>query len=183
MKITGYHATDKTCAADIIQNRFILKANCTHWLGNGIYFFNDKCLADWWTTNPTNKYGVEIKSPAIVKVTIDIPREKVLDLRNLDEYTETIKDLKAYFQKTFNINISCFSPQNINWNLLQCAFFNYYKDRKNKKIIIGSFNSEEQPYKTENKINLLDYTRLQYVETQMCLQEDAQNFIICKEII
>lgn len=183
MKITCYHATDRACAVDIIQNRFLIKANMEHWLGDGIYFFTDKCLADWWLKNPSGKYGVKITNPVIVKTTIDIPKEQVLDLRNLDEYTETINDLKKYFGRMFAVNVSDLSRVPINWKQLQCAFFNYYKEYKHKTLIIGSFDSEEQPYRNGNNGNVLDFSDLQYVETQVCLQESAQNYINSKEIL
>lgn len=183
MKIVCYHATDKQCAIRIMQKGFTMKANIEHWLGNGIYFFQDKCLAEWWTTRPSKKFGTKIKSSAIVKTAIDIPDNLVLDLRNLNVYNQAIENLKLYFMNMF-INNSSKKVVNINWKQFQCAFFNHYKDVMGKKMIIGCFSSKEQPYKTNTeKCNVLDFSDLRYIETQICLHVDSQNFITGKELI
>ena len=41
MKIVGYHNTESDNVDDIIANGFVCKKNEKHWLGQGIYFFND----------------------------------------------------------------------------------------------------------------------------------------------
>ena len=45
-----YHGTDLKCAESIRTNGFVPRYSSEHWLGNGIYFFEDRALAEWWTT-------------------------------------------------------------------------------------------------------------------------------------
>ena len=55
LKLQVYHGTEFEIAQKICKEEFICKKNLEHWLGNGIYFYLDKPLAKWWTTNPSKK--------------------------------------------------------------------------------------------------------------------------------
>ena len=67
MKLILYHGTDYNVATLIESGEFKPQPNPCHWLGNGVYFYFDRALAEWWTTNPTEKYGCRISHPALVK--------------------------------------------------------------------------------------------------------------------
>ncbi|MBR3809179.1 MAG: hypothetical protein IKK46_02615, partial [Clostridia bacterium] len=62
------HGTDASVVNDILKNGFIYKPNDEHWLGDGIYFFLDENLAEWWTTNPTKKSGMHIQILSYIKL-------------------------------------------------------------------------------------------------------------------
>lgn len=171
-----YHATDLSCAKEILNGKFIVKANFEHWLGNGIYFYPHKDLADWWLTNPSKKYGVNIKTPTVLKVKIDIPDEKVLDLRKYSNFEKMIDELHKFYKNLIKNE----SVPNLNWNQIVCSFFNYYFSAKGVSLIIGCFEADNQPY---NKTSILRETKLKFVETQFCLLENAQKYIISKEIV
>ena len=76
-KIKVYHGTDKSVVDDIMRSGFRCKPNKEHWLGEGIYFFIDKSLAEWWTSNPSKKHGVNVTNPAIIECTIEAEDDKV----------------------------------------------------------------------------------------------------------
>lgn len=57
MNILAYHGTDYNIAKLIITQGFTFNKNPEHWLGNGIYLYQDYSLAKWWTTNPTKNLG------------------------------------------------------------------------------------------------------------------------------
>ena len=63
-----------------MRGGFRCKPNKEHWLGEGIYFYTDKSLAEWWTTNPTKNHGIEITVSAIIECLIEVPNDKVLNL-------------------------------------------------------------------------------------------------------
>ena len=69
LKLKLYHGTDFDIAQKICAEGFMCKTNLEHWLGNGIYFYLDKPLAKWWTTNPSKKFGTVIKQPVVLEQT------------------------------------------------------------------------------------------------------------------
>lgn len=179
MEYILYHATDKSCAKKIVNGNFVVKANYEHWLGNGIYFYFDKALAKWWATNPSKRFGIIICEPAILKIKINIPDEKVLDLRDFNNFTEMINELQKYFKNLIKEN----SVIELNWDQVVCSFFNYYFAKKGIALIIGSFDAVNQPYNIGNKDSIIGKTKLRFVETQICLLDNAQEYIVSKEII
>ena len=97
--MTVYHGTDQSVAQDILRQGFRCKENKEHWLGEGIYFYIDKSLAEWWTTNPTTKHGMAINNPAIIECTIEVDEDKVLDLRTLKGYEKYVDLYNSFFRK------------------------------------------------------------------------------------
>ena len=71
-----YHGTDYTLGQIICGEEFSIKKNDEHWLGNGIYFYHDLSLAEWWTTQPTSKFGSFINNPAIITCEIEVDEKK-----------------------------------------------------------------------------------------------------------
>ncbi len=90
IKFKAYHGTDESVAQAIVENGFISRPNREHWLGEGIYFFLDKNLAEWWTTNPTKKSGMRIQTPVVIECTFEIETDKIFDLRNLTDYNNYV---------------------------------------------------------------------------------------------
>ncbi len=183
MEITCYHATDRVCAENIMNNRFIMKTNPKHWLGNGIYFFLDKKIAEWWSTGPCEHFGVKMTNPVIIKVKMDIPDENVLDLRNSEEYGNMSQALKSYYEILFNENKSKEIADKVCWNVIQSAFFNNYREEITKGVIIANFCSDLQPYTENFEQTILKYINLRHVETQICIRDDMQKYITYKEIL
>ena len=89
-KLTAYHGTDKSVASDIVESGFRCKPNNEHWLGEGIYLYIDKALAEWWTTKPTKKHGTNITQPVIVECSVEVSEERVLNLCTLGGYKKYI---------------------------------------------------------------------------------------------
>lgn len=181
MIITCYHATDRVCAKDILNNHFIMRANPKHWLGNGIYFFLDKKIAEWWATGPCKHFGVKMTDSVIVKVKMDIPDAYVLDLRNSEEYGNMSQALGKYYKSIFKAKKGLSGC--ICWDVIQSAFFNNYRDEITKCVIIANFCSDQQPYTKNFDQTILKYINLRHVETQICIRDDMQKYIIHKEIL
>ena len=177
MKITVYHGTDLRNAISIMNTDFVFNANPKHWLGNGVYFFLEKSLAHWWTTKPSKTFGCEIDKPCIVKAQIEIPDEKVLDLRNYDKMKNMLLDFSDYFKSFIRGN----SKSTIDCDALTSAFFNYYKDKLHYEIVICDFRAENQPYYELNPI--IKALNIQYSETQICVVPTGLKYITKKEIL
>lgn len=167
-----YHGTDYENALKIISNKFIYKRNKEHWLGNGIYFYYDISLAEWWTTNPTNKFGSIIKKPAIIKCTLVARENRILDLRNLDDYLWFAEKYKYEFiSQVFHGKIKCKREEDgkFNINRLRCTFCDYLKHQYKIYAIIGTFDKPDQPYlPTEYGEGFKEFF-LNYIETQICV--------------
>ena len=180
MKLELFHATDVKYVDSIISGNFIVSANLEHWLGNGIYFYTEEDLARWWGTNPTKKY-TQIKDPRIIKVNIDIPDHLVLDLRRFKNYKQMSEEFMRFYKNLFNDD--CTSISGVNGRQIQSDFFNYYFQKVNVKMIIGTFAAERQSYIGAQYKTLLDEIGLKYTETQVCLLGSAQEYIKSKEML
>lgn len=164
-----YHATDQSCIQPILDNGFLYRPSKKHWLGNGIYFYQDYQLAEWWATNPTKTFDVDIKKPAILSVDIQIPDENILDLRKLSDYADCIQaymEFRGYALQYLENNI---------WhdrNRLRCSFFDWVFETREVSCIIGNFTHPHQAYLRSSPQTALEQMRLFYLpftETQICV--------------
>lgn len=179
MILEVYHGTNYTNAENIIKTDFFYEYNNEHWLGNGVYFFLDLSLAQWWTTKPSKKFGTKIRKPAIIKVTLDIPEENILDLRKLSDYSEFIS---LYFNEYMPLLRSgVFDIITTNRNQVRCSFCDYLKREYELKVIVGNFSLLSQPYLPDKYKEFSKAMSLYYIETQLCLYDSR--CIIKKDII
>ncbi len=154
-----------------MKKGFVHRQNPEHWLGNGIYFYFDYSLAEWWATKPTRRFGHEIKNKCILTTTLSINRDKILDLRRLEDYQDCV-----FAFHTFNSKIVPRLEEDTihNRDKLRCAFFDWLFDAYTIDCIIGSFTHDGKAYL--NTMPFADLERLKifdlpYVETQICVRE------------
>lgn len=180
-KLTAYHGTDKSIAENIVHTGFRCKPNKEHWLGEGIYLYIDKSLAEWWTTKPTKKYGTNITKPVIVKCFIEVDQERVLNLCTLEGYKKYIDLFNTFFRDwTYN----CRPQHEVSFKQLRCAFFNYVFLRFDIDMIIAPFVLPDQPYLPHySKEKYGKEMHILYTEIQVCIREGAQSIIKDKSII
>lgn len=183
--VEAFHGTDKKCVPGIINKEFICKKNDEHWLGNGIYLYTDFTLAKWWTTNPTKKFGVEVKDAAIVRCEMQVKKDEYLDLRKLSDYKEFVEVYKEEFlPQLFSGCIKCNGMEGnivISTKKIRCTFCDFLKERYHLKMIIGNFYLPHQPYLPTEYGELFDRFDIAYIETQICIFN--QNIIIKKEAV
>lgn len=166
-----YHGTDVKYANDILKCGFVCKRSKKHWLGNGIYFYLDKDLADWWTTNPTNEFGTVVNDKAILEVEVSFAEEKVLDLRKLSNYLDCLVELDN-FTKLAMGTLALGVEHDM--KTLRCAFFDWIFDSFDYDCIIASFTHPEQAYLQSSSSEVIHTMRsffLNYTETQVCVRE------------
>lgn len=163
-KIIAYHGTDEQYVNDIINNGFKYHQNEKHWLGNGIYFYLDYALAEWWATSPTSNFGNQIKKPTVIKAKIISNPINTIDTRILDDYMYLLELYDEFFnelcQKGTVVN-------SISKEQLRCMFFDWVHSQfEGIEIFIAGFEKN----KKHNNANDLKYQfKIPYVEYQMCV--------------
>ena len=173
-RLTVYHGTDYSVAQKIQKEYFTIKQNKFHWLGNGIYFYQDKDLAKWWASSPSKRFGTEIINPAIISAEINLKKANLLDLRTLKGYRECAK----CYSEFSDIVCSYYADDKaIDLERLRCCFFDYIMKKNDIDVIIGSF-TKKQPYKDEPEIEYLEAVDLGYPEVQICVRADRQRTLI-----
>lgn len=166
MNILAYHGTDYKVAEKIAKEGFAFKKNKEHWLGNGIYLYQDHSLAKWWTTNPTNKFGSDIKERAIICCNICIDEKKTINLLNLEDYCQFLNIFEEEFYPKYELHNPIIPSS---WAQLRCAYCDYLHLAYELDAIIGNFNKQDQPYLPIKKNNDFDNFLLQYTEVQICV--------------
>lgn len=179
-EMTLYHATDESIAKKILQDKFIVKKNTEHWLGNGIYFYRDISLANWWKTRPSSKYSCNMPNPVIVQVEIQVDESKVLDLGLLKDYQQCIQEFQVFYEKFY---VVYFDGQTNSIEAMRSAFFDYLFLSKDIQMIIGNFYLPNQPYISQHANDQFKQFNLEYFEEQVCIAKDKQDIIISKKII
>lgn len=176
--IVGYHGTDEDIAESILTGKFLCKKNDEHWLGNGVYFFTDYSLAEWWTTNPTKKFGSTIKKPAIIKCTMEVEESNICDLQVLSDFLEYNR---IYNEEFLPKLVKKNSQEDLKIKKIRCALCDYIQELFRVRAIIGNFDEPQQPYLPESYKRGFLRLRLPYIETQICVFD--QDIIVKKELI
>lgn len=178
--LEAFHGTDNRYVASILKSGFICKPNKQHWLGNGVYFYMDYSLAQWWTTNPTRKFGSNINNAAIIKCNIQTKNKYVLDLRRLKDYTKFVDIYRNEFLPfLFRGELSSIDNEVIDTKTLRCTYCDYINIKYKYKLIIGTFYLPNQPYMPAECGEFFDTFNISYIESQICVFD--QSVIISKE--
>ena len=116
MNEIGYHGTCSKHKDSIESNGFD-PAKCNyradHWLGQGVYFFDDYEKALWWSATAVlhnNDFG-----RVIFRATIEAPDEEVLDLddnKQLDAFFAEIIQCIDEIKKNCSGNMPVFDDKN-----------------------------------------------------------------------
>lgn len=178
MNKTGYHGTCSKYRHSIEKNGLDpskSKYRANHWLGQGVYFFDDYIKANWWASNVSHKNGDCGK--LIYQSIIVAPDEEVLDLDDnsqLDYFiTETLNTIEE-------IEKECQGKMPIidNYESLRALFFDYFKKNKNISVIIGTFQKDAAGYTTirchdelEKQKKIMSIIGIKFNERQICVSK------------
>ena len=180
-RIIGYHGTKKSVADEILNRGFLIKeAKLTdnHWLGHGIYFYDDFKLAKSWADtkvkNHNNKYNLKEES-CVIKA--NIFGNNICDL---DDNLEVDKFL-SYFNQLYPIleqNHSIELKDKSHYEKIQiynCIVLDYYTEINNIDVIIRTYDSKRTRY--YEKEHNLDYNikkllRITHIEKQICVKNE-----------
>lgn len=183
LEFTVFHGTDLSVATDIINNGFQCKLSDEHWLGNGIYFYEDFSLAQWWTKNKTKKFSMNITNPAIIECKIKIASDRVLNLCELNGFKLYTELLDSFFSIHEKLGIR--PKECIDVKKMRCIFFNFIFEMNKIDMIIAPFLKIDQPYfpKCEKEL-IFNRMNIMYTEKQFCLRENCQaSIIISKKVM
>lgn len=177
MNERGYHGTCSKYRYNIEVNG-LDPARCKyrddHWLGQGVYFFDDYDKALWWATTISSRNGN--CGSVIFESDIEASDDEVLNLddkEQLDEFmTETLKTLKEA-EKACHSKMPIFEAANF-----RAVFFDYYKEQKGIAVIIGTFQKEFAGYtkrrscsEKETQKKIMNIIGIKFSERQICISK------------
>lgn len=172
-----YHGTCSKYRCNIEKNGLDpskCKHRDDHWLGQGVYFFDDYDKAMWWATSissQNNNYG-----GVIFQSHIEASDNEVLNLddkKQLDAFiTKTMETLKEV-EKSCDGKMPIFEDPK-----LRAVFFDYYKEQNKISVIIGTFLKEFAGYtarRSHSEIELqkkiMYVTGIKFQERQICVSK------------
>lgn len=177
MNERGYHGTCSKYRYNIEMNG-LDPARCkyrdNHWLGQGVYFFDDYEKALWWASVISFQNGN--CGSVIFESNIEAPDDEVLNLddnKQLDEFiTETLKNLEEV-QKTCPGKMPIFEDAKF-----RAVFFDYYKKQKGIAVVIGTFQKDFAGYTTKRNGSERDLQKkimktigIKFRERQICVSK------------
>ena len=140
LNLRGYHGTSKEAYYEIKKHGFKNTHRNDHWLGQGIYFFQDDLdKAEWFSTQCKSvKYGKGV--PCVIKAVIKVEEKRFLNMCSSNGFQ---KFEKAYeeFKKNiyeFRINIE-FENNDAIKNEIVCVI---YDNIENIDVISNVFPND-----------------------------------------
>lgn len=186
--ISGFHGTFASVADDIIDNGFTYKFSDKHWLGQGIYFYDNFELALWWIERKViyeKEKNNRTEEPSVINANIIADKDKIINLDNpkdMDRYIDFIEGfIKEMKKNGLNIKLKKgdnFKRQN------QCFMLDMMKKSENIEVVLETFVKRRSSYgkydlkKFEDEYYQFD---LSYKETQICASNN--NTIHNKDIV
>lgn len=138
--IIGYHGTSQSCADMIlIEKQFRVSSSTKEWLGEGIYFFEDRNHAIGWANIRSKRYGE--KFAVVLAVDILCSSEEFFDL---DIPINVFQIDKCFMQAMSNGDFGNGTPQFESIDELRCFATNFYKEtHPDIKVIAYTFDSTQ----------------------------------------
>ncbi|MCI9389043.1 MAG: hypothetical protein HFH54_05070 [Lachnospiraceae bacterium] len=175
MKAVGYHGTNSKYRDSIEKNGLDPRKSThrsDHWLGQGVYFFDDYRKAQWWASTLLLKKRE--CSRLVYKSVIEAPEEEVLDLDDnaqLDYFmTQTLKTVKE-IEKERPGPMPVFDDKKF-----RAVFFDYFKEKNGMAVMMGTFTKSAAGYMAKRSRDelkrqkaIMDTIGLGYKEKQICV--------------
>lgn len=171
--LDGYHITDAALCENIIRNGFTYNFNPKHYLGQGIYFYNDFDIAKLNVQNEKINYGCTSKK-TILHCTISTLLKQFLDLDIPSQNTKFRKfwnELLEYIEKN-NIQVTFQNEKDFLKNkylYYKCYVLDLYKRENNYNVVVKTFSIDTPSY--GESIYNLKFSGLPYLEKYICVSE------------
>jgi hypothetical protein len=161
LRVYGYHGTSAEAADSILNEGFRVLHKDYHWLGDGVYFWQDEPLRAWDWAN--NKHG---SNPAVVTSIIRL--ENCIDLFDIG-YNKILEDLVPLFLKRFE---KAMPEQKGKAHRLDRELFNFAVDRITKDFgesvkCIRSVFIEGERLMEGSDIFLLSHVQIAVLDTSV----------------
>ncbi|MCM1143119.1 MAG: hypothetical protein NC318_06090 [Blautia sp.] len=177
MKELGYHGTCSKHRYSIENDGLDPSKSqyrSDHWLGQGVYFFDDYEKARWWASNSSSRNGN--CGGLVFQSLIEANDEKVLDLDDNSQFdcflTETINTLDE-IQKECLGKMPIFKEDDF-----RALFFDYYKQKHEISVIMGTFQKDVAGYTTkrspeelEKQRKIMKIIHFKFHERQICVSK------------
>lgn len=178
MREIGYHGTCFKYRCSIEGNGLDpskSKYRSDHWLGQGVYFFDDPDKARWWATD------ISSQNPGcgsvVYKALIEAPDKKVLDLDDnsqLDHFMTEIMDYLGEIKKECRGKMPKFDDP----KKFRALFFDLYKKTNDIHVVIRTFQKDAAKYMTKRNHNelkkqkeILGIIGIGFGERQICVSK------------
>lgn len=178
MKIIGYHNTESDNVKDIITNGFKYRKNEKHWLGQGIYFFDNLDMA--FRNIDMLDHEKDIKT---IVAEINVTDSEFLNLdevKNLNEFRKFCSQLYQKMEKEGIELVIKGKSKNVALLTYRCFFLDLFKEEKGYKVVSKTF-AKDNPQYAEKVIGFEKYFGLPFLETYICVS--GNEYIINKEVI
>jgi hypothetical protein len=147
--VFAYHGTTQESASNIEREGFRSNANDKHWLGEGVYFFEDPSLAEWWAKNQADNMG---GNAAIIKVKLSAEPHETLNMTLRSDFEKFCAFTDEYRHELAVHGTRIRGDK----NKFRCKLFNIYKIRFDIKLIIAIFKIEGNLSREEKVLDSLD---------------------------
>lgn len=174
--IVGYHGAALSNKNNILENGFESNERSDHWLGQGIYFYDDEDLAKWWAeTKYLKKYNTSI---CVIKAEIQAELSQVLNLDKPKGIDYLFAKIKILTKSKTKVEISDNPITNL------CFVLDYIKIEFGIAIVKLTFFKDKTSYGSVNieefeKNNFPLPLSVTYKEIQICVSDNT--FIKRKE--
>lgn len=176
IKIIGYHGTFSENVCTIIEEGYETEYRDNHWLGQGIYFYDNYDLALWFINRKRKDY---CKNVTVIKSVIYADVSKILNLDTIEGVDFFYKKLNELWSEFRTIE---FNEEDENSN--RCLILDALKEYYEIDIIIKTFETDKQTYGSAN-VNWFEKNNfpvgIKYSEKQICVT--GNNCIISSEAI
>lgn len=179
LNLSGYHGTCSKFRTSIESNGLDpnkVKVRSDHWLGQGVYYFEDYSQAMWWASDTASKSYNAGSYSLIYKSIIEADCNEVLNLDNNSEmdnfFSCILKDI-AEIEKDSRNRVPLFTPEKF-----RAVYFDYYKIQNNISVIIYTFPKDAVRYASNRTWDELKKQRelakslgMYYGEKQICVSK------------
>ena len=158
-RLTGYHGTTLSAAESILSEKRFYISNTNHeWLGEGVYFFEDRRHAIGWANIQTKKK--KETTAAVLAVDLIYEAEEFFDI----DIPDNVLIMSRYYEDSIQEGMfSNGAPQFQTPEELKCFVSNLYKEaHPNIKVLAYTFDSTQ-------------YTGIGFAikQRQICVSDDG----------
>lgn len=187
MELTAYHGTISKHQSSIEEKGLDPDSTSIrkdHWLGQGVYFFDDKKKALWWAKSLIKRNSSCY--PLVYRAQIVANDKNVLDLTDVAQVDGFYKEIRDFVKQNMTNEKGEYPV--FSRHEFRALFFDYYKETHNIFVVIALFPKEFAGYTalvpSEEKDlhkKLVDLTQIVYLEKQICVSKKDAIHHITKE--
>ena len=171
-KIIGFHGTFVEAIDSIVKEGFHIVRRDNHWLGQGVYFYDNSPLARWWISrNSKSDHQKRDKGTSfvVIKAQLSSTVDSVLDLDSVEGVNSFYQKIHENWDVFRTVQFSNDEHKNL------CFVLDVLSEQYGFKIIIKTFESLDPSY---GLVNTRAFDRelfklnVRYKERQICVRSN-----------